>query len=98
PDPQRLLREMHRVLKPGGHAVIANPTRRVRLGAAVREVRRRDGLRAAARCLLFVLPNAAFEAMRQGSGPHYWDAEQLTAQLRQAGFTVLDVQPTFFDG
>ena len=97
-DPQRLLREVYRALKPGGHAVFVNPTRRVRLGAAMREVRRREGMGAALRCLLFVLPNALFEAMRKRAGPHYWATEELTARLRQAGFTVLEVRPAFFDG
>jgi SAM-dependent methyltransferase len=97
PDPQRLLREAHRALKPGGHAVFVNPTRRVRLGTAVREVRRREGTGAALRSLLFVLPNALFETMRKGAGAHYWDREELTARLRQAGFTLLEVRETFFD-
>src|SRR6059036_2107020 len=47
PDPQHLLREVHRVLKPGGRAVFVNFTRRVWLRSTVREVKRRDGMGAA---------------------------------------------------
>ena len=97
PDPQRLLEESFRVLKPGGHAVFVNFTRRIRLWPTLREVKEREGLAAAQHCLPFVLPNAIFEAMRKEAGPHYWAKEEFTARLHQAGFTVLDVRPTFFN-
>jgi ubiquinone/menaquinone biosynthesis C-methylase UbiE len=98
PDPQRLLREVHRVLKPGGRAVFVNFTRRVWLRPAVREVRRREGLKAAMRCLLWVLPNSIFEATRKRVRPQYWEEAEFTAHLKEAGFTVLEMRRTFFEG
>jgi 2-polyprenyl-3-methyl-5-hydroxy-6-metoxy-1,4-benzoquinol methylase len=98
PDPQRFLEETLRVLKPGGHAVFVNLTRRVKLWPTLREVKEREGLAAAGRCLSWVLPNSIFEAMRKKAGPNYWSEEELTSRLRQAGYTVLDVRPTFLYG
>jgi len=98
PDPQRLLREVYRVLKPGGRAVFVNFTRRVWLGSTVREIKRRDGLGAAVRCLLWVLPNSIFEATRKRVRPQYWEETEFATQLEQAGFRVLDLRRTFFEG
>ena len=98
PDPQRLLREVHRVLKPGGRAVFVNFTRRVWLRPAVREVTRREGIGAALRCLLWVLPNSIFEATRKRVRPQYWGEAEFAAHLQEAGFTVLEMRRTFFEG
>jgi ubiquinone/menaquinone biosynthesis C-methylase UbiE len=97
PEPDQLLTEAYRVLKPGGHAVFVNFTRRVELRATWRDIKTRLGLAAALRCLLWVLPNAVFEAMRKRIGPHYWSEEEFAARLRRAGFTVLETRRTFFD-
>src|SRR6185295_668566 len=97
PDPQRLLREVHRVLKPGGRAVFVNFTRRVWLRSTLREVNRRDGMGAAVRCLLWVLPNSIFEATRKRVRPQYWEEAEFTAQLKQAGFKVRELRRTFFE-
>jgi ubiquinone/menaquinone biosynthesis C-methylase UbiE len=98
PDPQRLLKEVHRVLKPGGRAVFVNFTRRVWLRSTVRDVKRREGTRAALRCLLWVLPNSIFEATRKRVRPQYWEEAEFTANLRAAGFEVLELRRTFFEG
>lgn len=98
PAPTRLLRRAYEALKPGGHGVFVNFTRRVRFWATVREIRHRDGLRAALRCLRWVLPNAIFEATRPPVGSHYWQEDEFAAHLREAGFTVLEMRRTFFDG
>ena len=98
PDPQQLLREVHRVLKPGGRAVFVNFTRRVWLRSTVREVKRRDGMGAALRSLLWVLPNSIFEATRKRVRPQYWEETEFAAQLKGAGFTVLELRRTFFEG
>jgi ubiquinone/menaquinone biosynthesis C-methylase UbiE len=97
PAPQRLLKEAYRVLKPGGYAVFVNFTRRVWLRRAFLEIREREGLGAAARCLLWVLPNSVFELARKRIGPHYWNEAEFSARLREAGFTVLELRRTFFN-
>lgn len=98
PAPALLLRRAHEVLKPGGHGVFVNFTRRVHLWATLREIRRRQGLRAALRCLRWVLPNSIFEATRTPIGAHYWQEDEFATHLREAGFTVLEMRRTFFDG
>ncbi|PYQ24571.1 MAG: hypothetical protein DMF81_05065 [Acidobacteria bacterium] len=98
PDPQRFLREVHKVLKPGGRAIFVNFTRRVWLGSTLRDVRRREGVTAALRSLLWVLPNSVFEATRKRVRPQYWDEKEFAAHLEEAGFRVLDIRRTFFDG
>jgi ubiquinone/menaquinone biosynthesis C-methylase UbiE len=97
-DPQRLLAEAFRTLKPGGQAVFVNFTRRVHLMEAFRDVHGREGLAAALSSLLWVLPNALFEAMRKRTGPHYWDDREFRARLEQAGFEVRELRRTFFSG
>jgi ubiquinone/menaquinone biosynthesis C-methylase UbiE len=97
PAPERLLLEAHRVLKPGGHAVFVNHAQRIGR-PMLREIARRDGLGAALRGLLWVMVNSIFEAARARVGPHYWDEATFAAQVRQAGFAVLDMRRTFLGG
>jgi ubiquinone/menaquinone biosynthesis C-methylase UbiE len=98
PEPRRLLAEVCRVLKPGGHAVIVNHTRRMALGSTFAEVRRREGRLAAWKALLlWLLPNTIFEAARKPVGPHYWDEATFAQELRAAGFTVREMHPTFLN-
>ena len=99
PDPQGLLRHVHRVLKPGGHAVFVNHTRRADVRRNFGETRQREGLGAALRCLaLWLLPHALFEASRRRIGPHYWDEKTFAVNLRAAGFTVRESRRTFLNG
>ncbi len=95
PAPDRLLREAYRVLKPGGHAVFVNHTRQIGRWSTVRELARRDGLGAALHGLLWVLPNSIFEAMRRRVGPHYWDEDTFSTQVRRSGFSILAMRRTF---
>jgi SAM-dependent methyltransferase len=97
PAPGRLLKEAHRVLKPGGHALFVNRTRRLAQLSTVREVYRRDGAGAALRSLLWVIPNSIFEVTRKRVGPHYWNEDEFGAALAAAGFTVLELRPTFLN-
>jgi SAM-dependent methyltransferase len=96
PDPQGVLKVAHRLLKPGGHAIFVNFTRRIWLWPTLREVRSREGWPGALRCLLWVLPNSIFEMTRKRIGPHYWQEEEFARHLTAAGFTVLEVRRTFF--
>ena len=98
PSPDRKLREASRVLKASGHAVFVNHTRRVELGATFRELRAREGLGVAFRSLLWVVPNAIFEAARKQVGPTYWKEDEFRARLEAAGFTVLETRRTFLNG
>jgi ubiquinone/menaquinone biosynthesis C-methylase UbiE len=97
PAPRRLLQEAQRVLKPGGHALFVNRTRPLAQLSTVREVYRRDGAGAALQSLLWVVPNSIFEATRKQVGPHYWNADEFGAALADAGFTVLELRPTFLN-
>ncbi len=96
PDPLGVLRVAHQVLKPGGHAIFVNFTRRIWFWSTLRGVKQREGLKAALRCLLWVLPNSIFEVTRKRIGPHYWQEDEFGAHLREAGFTVLEMRRTFF--
>jgi SAM-dependent methyltransferase len=98
PAPLTLLREARRVLKPGGHAVFVNPTRHIGHWSTFREIERRDGMRAALASLLWLVPNSIFELARKRIGPHYWDAAEFAANLREAGLTVLATRRTFLNG
>ena len=98
-EPRALLRQVHRVLKPGGHAVFVNHTRPVNVRATFRDVRAREGMGAALRCLtLWLVPHSLFEAARRRIGPHYWSEDEFAANLRAAGFTVLESRRTFLSG
>jgi ubiquinone/menaquinone biosynthesis C-methylase UbiE len=97
PEPDRKLKEAFRVLKPAGHAVFVNHTRRVELWATFRELRARQGLGPAIRSLLWLVPNAVFEVARRKVGPTYWEEDEFTAHLQAAGFTVLKTRMTFLN-
>ena len=99
PDPRALLTHVQRVLKPGGHAVFVNHTRRANIGRTFSELRRHEGIGAALRCLfLWLLPHSLFEAARRRIGPHYWDEREFAANVEAAGFTVLEARRTFLNG
>lgn len=98
PAPDELLKAVYRVLKPGGSAVFVNHTRQLGRWATVREIKQREGLGAALRALLWVLPNSIFEAVRMPIGPHYWDEDAFSTHLRSAGFAVLEMRRTFLNG
>lgn len=99
PDPRALLAHVQRVLKPGGHAVFVNHTRRANICRTFSELRRREGIGAALRCFfLWLLPHSLFEAARRRIGPHYWDEREFAANVEAAGFTVLEARRTFLNG
>ena len=98
PQPETLLKEAYRILKPGGHAIFVNHTRQVAQWSTFCEIKRRDGIRPALSSLLWLLPNSIFEAARRRIGPHYWDETRFAANLRSAGFNVLEARRTFING
>jgi SAM-dependent methyltransferase len=98
PEPQTLLKEAYRILKPGGHAIFVNHTRQVAQWSTFREIKRRDGIRPALSSLLWLVPNSIFEVARRRIGPHYWDETRFSANLRAAGFSVLQARRTFVNG
>lgn len=98
PQPQTLLKEAYRILKPGGHAIFVNHTRQVAQWSTFCEIKRRDGIQPALESLLWLVPNSIFEAARRRIGPHYWDETRFAANLRAAGFTVLQARRTFING
>jgi len=98
PEPETLLKEAYRILKPGGHAIFVNHTRQVAQWSTFHEIKRRDGIRPALSSLLWLVPNSIFEAARRRIGPHYWDEAQFTSKLQAAGFTVLQARRTFING
>jgi ubiquinone/menaquinone biosynthesis C-methylase UbiE len=98
PEPETLLKEAYRILKPGGHAIFVNHTRQVAQWSTFNEIKRRDGIKPALSSLLWLVPNSIFEAARRRIGPHYWDETRFATNLRAAGFTVLQARRTFING
>jgi ubiquinone/menaquinone biosynthesis C-methylase UbiE len=98
PQPETLLKEAYRILKPGGHAIFVNHTRQVAQWSTFNEIKGRDGIKPALSSLLWLVPNSIFEAARRRIGPHYWDETQFATNLRAAGFTVLQARRTFING
>jgi hypothetical protein len=75
--------------------VFVNHTRQIGRWSTVRELACRDGLGAALHGLLWVLPNSIFEAVRRRVGPHYWDEDTFSTQVRDSGFSILAMRRTF---
>src|SRR2546427_6524204 len=98
PEPLTLLHEAWRVLKPGGHAVFVNPTRRVGHWSTFRQIKNRDGLRAALASLLWRAANSIFEAPRKRHRPPYWGGKQFAENPKAARVTAPGDAPTFLNG
>jgi RimJ/RimL family protein N-acetyltransferase/SAM-dependent methyltransferase/ABC-type transporter Mla MlaB component len=92
-----LLRMAHDALAPGGHAVFVNFSRPLPMWASFGSVARRAGMSAAARSLLWLLPNALFETARASGESNYWDEAAFAERLGGVGFDVVSMRRTFFE-
>jgi SAM-dependent methyltransferase len=97
PVPTALLEVAHESLKPGGHAIFVNFTRRAPVWSSLLTLTRRDGLRAAFGSLLWLFPNAVFEAARRPAGYNFWQEDEFVEHLEKVGFVVLGLRRTFFE-
>jgi SAM-dependent methyltransferase len=97
PRPLALLRECRRLLRPGGHAVIACYTRPPALRATFGAVRAAHGVGAAIAALRWLAPTAVFEACRHYDA-RYPDAPALHQELAAAGFDTVESRPVFLAG
>ena len=95
PAPEHVIAEAARLLKPGGHAIFVNHVGRFAPWRTFRAATRTVGLLGALRTLLWLLPNACFEAARRPVGPHYWDERKFAQTLTAAGLSVLELRRTF---
>jgi SAM-dependent methyltransferase len=97
PEPGRFLAGCRRALARGGHALFLTYARPPHVLSTFRDVAGEAGLSDGLRALRWLIPTAAFEALRRGER-RYLCPEEFHALLRGAGFTVLDVSRTFLGG
>jgi len=89
------LRLAHRALRPGGVGLFANFAAPISFWGLFREEGIRGGVGAAATSLMWLLPNAVFEATRSPSGGNYWSEDVFAAHLTEVGFEIVDIRRTF---
>jgi 2-polyprenyl-6-hydroxyphenyl methylase/3-demethylubiquinone-9 3-methyltransferase len=94
PDPEEFVAGCHRALAPGGHGLFLTYARPARVVSTFRAVRRHAGLAEGVRALRWLVPTAAFEALRSGRR-RYMSPTEFHAILRTGGFTVLESARTF---
>ena len=94
PRPLQVLAATRGALKPGAHALFLNYSRPARVIPTFRQVKAREGLGPALQALRWLVPTAIFERFRDYE-PHYTDADEFRALLRQAGFEILEAKRTF---
>lgn len=97
PRPLALLRECRRVLRSGGHAIIACYTQAPTLRATFAAVREAEGVGAAVGALRWLAPTAVFEACRHYDA-RYPDVSALHHELAAAGFDTVESRPVFLAG
>jgi SAM-dependent methyltransferase len=97
PDPVGFLAACRRALKPGGYALFLTYERPARVLRTFREVRARQGSRAAIGALRWLLPTALFDLFR-GVRPRYLSRAEFTAALQAAGFEIVALHNTFLAG
>ena len=94
PDPEGLLRACWAGLRPGGYAIVVAYRRAAAVRRTLAAVRRTDGALAAAGALRWLVPTAAFEAVRR-TPKRYVDEADVRRMLAQAGFVVRETRSTF---
>ena len=94
PEPVRFLAGCRRALVRGGHALFLTYARPPRVLRTFGDVIGQGGLRDGVRALRWLIPTAAFEALRSGQR-RYLCAEEFHALLEDAGFSVRDSARTF---
>jgi 2-polyprenyl-3-methyl-5-hydroxy-6-metoxy-1,4-benzoquinol methylase len=94
PEPARFLAGCRRALTEGGHALFLTYARPPRVLSTFREVRAQGGLADGLRALRWLIPTAAFEALRSGER-RYLSPAEFQALLGQAGFRMLESTRTF---
>ncbi len=101
-EPEAVIREYLRVLKPSGHFIMAEPHSPVRIIPIAKEIYREGGLRDVVKLLLTqsgvgVCNLLIGKRLRDGSY-HYWDEERLRNVLRYACFSIDGVVPAYAAG
>lgn len=97
PDPDAVLAASRRALRPGGHAVFLTYGRPARVWKTFGEIRRTEGVGAAARALRWLVPTAIFERVRDCEH-RYLDEGEFHGRLTRAGFDILETRRTFLAG
>lgn len=97
-DPVPELERAFSRLRAGGHAIVVNFARGAPVVATARAVWARESAGAALHSLLWLVPNAVFDAMRGRRESHYWTETELRTCLEGVGFEVLEMRPTFLSG
>ena len=97
PDPDAVLAACRRALRPGGHGVFLTYARPARVGQIFGEIRRIDGVAAAAQALRWLVPTAVFERFRD-CDHLYLDEQEFNGRLRAADFHILESRHAFLAG
>jgi SAM-dependent methyltransferase len=94
PAPRRFLDGCRRALAAGRHALFLTYARPARVMPTFRDVAGQGSLREGVHALRWLVPTAAFEALRSGER-RYLDAGEFHALLADAGFALEDSARTF---
>lgn len=92
------LRLALQALRPGGIAILVNFAAPFPVWASSRAVARREGVRAGAASLLWLVPNALFDGVRRPRTARYWRQEVFEERVATAGFEIAEVRRTFLNG
>ena len=94
PNPPGVLEACRRAVRAGGYGLFLTYARPARVAETFRRIRAEQGTRAAVRALRWLLPTAAFEAVRHYE-PQYLSQDAFRQALMSAGFDVQELRETF---